>query len=322
MIERIRATLERYRVHFDRWFSERDAARGRAERRRARARAARASGHAYRSRGRAVAAHDRRSATTRTACSCARPASRPTSPPTSRTTRTSSRAASTALINVLGADHHGYIARLKAAVAALGADPDAARDPAAAVRPRRRGRRARVDVQAARRLRHARRADRRDRRRRDALLHAPALARLDRSTSTSTSRASSRPRTRSTTSSTRTRGSPRCCARRARSGWRAALAAPREGLALEPAERELVKKLLAFPAEVAEAAERRAPHRIADLRARARAGVHRVLPRLPRGRRRARGARVLPARAVASPRSATIARVARTCSASPAPDSM
>jgi len=37
-----------------------------------------------------------------------------------------------------------------------------------------------------------------------------------------------------------------------------ALAAP-----LEPAERALVKKLLTFPDEVAEAAERRAPHRIA-----------------------------------------------------------
>jgi len=34
-------------------------------------------------------------------------------------------------------------------------------------------------------------------------------------------------------------------------------------LALEPAERELVRKLLAFPGEIAEAAERRAPHRIA-----------------------------------------------------------
>ena len=43
----------------------------------------------------------------------------------------------------------------------------------------------------------------------------------------------------------------------------AALDAPRTGLVLEPAERELVKKLLAFPAEVAEAAARRAPHRIA-----------------------------------------------------------
>ncbi len=35
------------------------------------------------------------------------------------------------------------------------------------------------------------------------------------------------------------------------------------GVALEPAERALVKKLLAFPDEVADAAERRAPHRIA-----------------------------------------------------------
>jgi hypothetical protein len=35
------------------------------------------------------------------------------------------------------------------------------------------------------------------------------------------------------------------------------------GGALEPAERALVKKLVAFPAEVGEAAERRAPHRIA-----------------------------------------------------------
>jgi arginyl-tRNA synthetase len=43
----------------------------------------------------------------------------------------------------------------------------------------------------------------------------------------------------------------------------AALDASADGLELHPAERELVKKLLAFPAEVAEAAERRAPHRIA-----------------------------------------------------------
>ena len=42
-----------------------------------------------------------------------------------------------------------------------------------------------------------------------------------------------------------------------------ALEASDEGLELHPAERELIKKLLAFPAEVAEAADRRAPHRIA-----------------------------------------------------------
>ena len=40
-------------------------------------------------------------------------------------------------------------------------------------------------------------------------------------------------------------------------------AAARSPAPLEPAERALIKKLLAFPDEVAEAAERRAPHRIA-----------------------------------------------------------
>ena len=43
----------------------------------------------------------------------------------------------------------------------------------------------------------------------------------------------------------------------------AALGAEHAGVALHPAEKALVKKLLAFPAEIAEAAERRAPHRIA-----------------------------------------------------------
>jgi arginyl-tRNA synthetase len=43
----------------------------------------------------------------------------------------------------------------------------------------------------------------------------------------------------------------------------AALAAPRAAAALHPSERALLKRLLAFGAEVAEAAERLAPHRIA-----------------------------------------------------------
>ena len=57
--------------------------------------------------------------------------------------------------------------------------PGPPRGPDPAVRAHRRGRRARVDVQAPRRVRDARRAHRRDRRRRHALLHALALARLD-----------------------------------------------------------------------------------------------------------------------------------------------
>ena len=69
-----------------------------------------------------------------------------------------------------------------------------------------------------------------------------------------------------------------------------------DGVALEPAERELVKLLVAFPGEVAEAAERRAPHRIAVYALELAQDVHRLLPRLPRGRRRAGRARVLPDR--------------------------
>jgi arginyl-tRNA synthetase len=38
---------------------------------------------------------------------------------------------------------------------------------------------------------------------------------------------------------------------------------PAPGVELHPSERELIKKLLAFPGEVAEAADRRAPHRVA-----------------------------------------------------------
>ena len=57
--------------------------------------------------------------------------------------------------------------------------------------------------------------------------------------------------------------SPRCSPRRATERVEAALGAGARPPQLHPAERELIKKLLAFPGEVAEAAERRAPHRIA-----------------------------------------------------------
>jgi arginyl-tRNA synthetase len=43
----------------------------------------------------------------------------------------------------------------------------------------------------------------------------------------------------------------------------AALAAAPAGLELHPSERELIRRLLSFPGEMREAAERRAPHRVA-----------------------------------------------------------
>ena len=62
-------------------------------------------------------------ATTRTASSSRATASPPTSPATSPTTSTSAQRGFDLCIYMLGADHHGYIARLKAVAAALGDDP-------------------------------------------------------------------------------------------------------------------------------------------------------------------------------------------------------
>ena len=82
------------------------------------------------------------------------------------------------LINVLGADHHGYVPRMRAALAAL--------EHRARSASRRRSCRWSTSSRAAsaarmskrtRRLRHPRRAGRRHRRRRDPLLHAPAQPR-------------------------------------------------------------------------------------------------------------------------------------------------
>ena len=91
------------------------------------------------------------------------------------------------VINIWGADHHGYVPRMKAAVAALGHAGPARRGhrPAREPVPQRRGR---AHEQAHRRDGHLRGAARRGRRRRRALLlpaphHRPAA-----STSTSSSR--------------------------------------------------------------------------------------------------------------------------------------
>ncbi len=122
MIEGVQATLERFGVSMDRFFFEHT--RARAEGDRARARPARRAWPPLRARGRPLAAHHRASATTRTACCAAQPASTRTSPPTSPTTRTSASAATTGLIDIWGADHHGYMNRMLAAWEALGGQRD------------------------------------------------------------------------------------------------------------------------------------------------------------------------------------------------------
>ena len=118
---RIQATLERFGVDFDTWSSERELRESGALERTLDA-CARA-GTPTRARAPCGCARPS-SATTRTGCSSAPTASPPTSPPTSPTTSTSCERGHERLINVLGADHHGYVPRMRAALAALDFDPE------------------------------------------------------------------------------------------------------------------------------------------------------------------------------------------------------
>jgi arginyl-tRNA synthetase len=258
----IRATLERYRVHFDHWFLERslyegdpspwDRARAKLE----------ADGLAYRSEGALwlrtkTLAGDEKD----------RPLIRSTGEPTylaadvayhwNKLERGFDR-----LVNVLGSDHHSYVVRLKAILAAEGADPDRLVVPllqfvhvveggARASMSKRRGDFVTLEelideigVDATRFFMLSRSAD----------------STVDLDLTLAREQSAENPvyyvqyAHARIASVLRKAGEERVAA---------ALAAPRAGLALEPAERELVKKLLAFPGEVAEAAERYAPHRIA-----------------------------------------------------------
>ena len=133
------------------------------------------------------------------------------------------------------------------------------------------------------RVRHARRADRRHRRRRDPVLHAPALATRRPSTSTSTWPAAesnenpvyyvqyAHARIAEHPAQGRGGGSNRPGA-----GGRPARRPAGAGRA-----RRWSSGCSSFPGEVAEAAERRAPHRIAAYATRPSQRLPRLLPRLP-----------------------------------------
>jgi arginyl-tRNA synthetase len=261
LIERIRATLERYRVHFDHWFLEAtlyagdpspwDRARGTLAE----------QGRSYQSEGALWLR------TTELGDDKDRVLVRSSGEPTyfaadvayhwDKLDRGFDR-----LINVLGADHHGYVARLKAAVAAVGADPDRLEVPilqfvhiveggARASMSKRRGDFVTLDdlideigVDATRWF----------------MLSRSHESGVDLDLTLAKAQSNENPvyyvqyAHARIASMLRRAGEERVAA---------ALAGSRAGLALEPAERELVRRLLAFPAEVREAAERRAPHRIA-----------------------------------------------------------
>jgi arginyl-tRNA synthetase len=254
MIERIKDTLERFGVHFDTWFSERTLHEG-GEIERAIERVEK-DGHAYRSEGalwlRTTAFGDDQD----------RVIVRSTGAPTyyaadvayveNKVERGFERQ-----ITPLGADHHGYVPRFKAALAVLGGDPDKLEIPLLqfmhivergqrASMSKRRGEFvtlddlvAQIGVDVTRYF----------------LLQRSHDSTIDLDLDLARDESAENPVFYIQYAHARIASILR----------KAGDKAPevRGGLALHPAERELVKKLLAFPAEAAEAAERRAPHRIA-----------------------------------------------------------
>ncbi len=262
MVEAVKATLERFRVHIDRFSSERELHEGGAvdaaiERLRER-------GHIYESDGaiwlRTTALGDDKDRV------LLRSNGEPTYFAADIAYHEDKRARGyDHAIDVLGADHHGYIARMKAAWQALGDDParlelviDAARQPD-------RGRRARPDVQARRRVRHARRAGRRHRHRRR---RAGSCSLRCHDTTLDFDLDLARKHSQDNPVYYVQYAHARIASilRRAAAGQVEAavagdLAASPE--TLHPSARDLVKKLLELPEEVRVAADRRAPHRIA-----------------------------------------------------------
>ena len=265
MLGRIQGTLARFGVRHDRVFSERSLYEGEPSAIRRALAALEASGHTYRSEGalwlRTTTFGDDKD----------RVLERANGEPTyfasdcayllDKQARAFERQ-----INVFGADHHGYVARLRGAFQALGGDPDA------------------IEILIMQFVHLINAGDRSAMSKRrgvfntldelidDIGVDATRFFMLQRSHESTVDLDLDLAREQSSEnpvyyvqyaharihSMLQKAGEERVAAALASAGAGGTLAAP-----LEPAERALVKKLLAFLDEVAEAAERRAPHRIA-----------------------------------------------------------
>jgi arginyl-tRNA synthetase len=262
MFARIQATLERYGARFDRFFSERTLHEGDPTAIRSACAQLEASGHTYRHEGalwlRTTTFGDDKD----------RVLERATGEPTyfaadvayllDKRSRGFERQ-----VDVFGADHHGYVARLKAAMTALGGDADT------------------LEVLVMQFVHLIERGERSAMSKRrgvfttlDELLDdigvdATRFFMLQRSHDTTVDLDLDLARAESSENPVYyvQYAHARIASMLAKAGEErvaAALAAVGDRAEpLDPAERTLVKKLLAFPEEVAEAAERRAPHRIA-----------------------------------------------------------
>ena len=256
ILERVRTTLDRFGVHFDNWASERDlyaageveAALEELERR----------GHTYRSEGalwlRSTEFGDDKD----------RVLVRAEGEPTYLAAdvayhRDKLDRGFGHLINVLGADHHGYAPRLRAALAALGVDPDVLEALIMRlVHIVESGERAQMSKRSGDFVSLDELID-------DIGVDAARWFMLWRSHDTTVDLDLDLARRESADNPVYyvQYAHARIASILRKAGGEAGEAgAPTPGTALEPAERDLVKRLLAFPAEVREAAGRRAPHRI------------------------------------------------------------
>ena len=251
----IRATLEAYRVHFDSWFLERtlhDGSPSAVERTMA---LLEEQGHTYRSEGalwlRTTQFGDDKDRVLIRSSGETTYFANDVAYHEDKLERGYDR-----MINLLGSDHHGYIARMKASMAALGIDPDRLEIPI---------------LQFVHIVEGARRASM-SKRRGDFVTLDDLIAEIG----VDATRFYMLSRSHDSTvdldvelAKSQEKDNPVYYVQYHHARCASILrqvddpGAEWAGVELHPSERELIKKLLAFPGEVAEAADRRAPHRIA-----------------------------------------------------------
>ncbi|MDX6675650.1 MAG: arginyl-tRNA synthetase [Solirubrobacteraceae bacterium] len=265
MVARIRATLHRYRVDFDTWFSERTLHEAEPSPVEQHYEELERDGHVFRSEGavwlRTSAFGDDKDRVLRRSSGEHTYFAADVAYHESKRERGFDR-----LIDVWGADHHGYVARVRAAFAALGGDPDTLEL---------------IIMQFVNVIERGERASMSKRRgdfvTLDDLLDeigvdAARFFLLQRSHDTTVDLDLDLARQESSDNPVYyvQYAHARIASLRQKAGEarvEAALAAVGGGSgpdqALDPAERTLINKLVAFPGEVEEAAARRAPHRLA-----------------------------------------------------------
>jgi arginyl-tRNA synthetase len=256
VLEGVRASLDRFGVGFDTWFSERDLyTRGEVEEALA---LLERRGHTYRSDGalwlRSSEFGDDKD----------RVLIRADGEPTYLAAdvayhRDKLERGFGRLIDVLGADHHGYAPRVRAAIAALGADPDALEALIMRlVHIVEGGERAQMSKRSGDFVALDELID-------DIGVDATRWFMLWRSHDTTVDLDLELARRESSENPVyyvQYAHARIASILRKAEGEAGKAGAPTPGTALEPAERNLVKRLLEFPEEVREAAARRAPHRI------------------------------------------------------------